>query len=58
MRTFADAIAAVGAIRAKLLRIEEKSCEAQIKSDCELALDEVGPLSAFLREMQTKTKPE
>lgn len=48
MKTFGEAIEAVGIIQAKLLRIGAESHEAQVKSDCELALDEVAPLSAFL----------
>ena len=48
MKTFGEAIEAVGIIQTKLLRISAESHEMQVKSDCDLALDEVVPLSAFL----------
>ena len=55
MTTYGEAIEAVAIMQAKLLRISATSHDAQVLSDCELALDEIGPLQSFLIKMQSKT---
>ena len=58
MKTYGEAIEAVEIMRSRLLLITTCDHLAQIKSDAEIALDEVAPLQSFLVTRQAQDPQE